>query len=34
MVVLLCSTSVLVRGPSWSWPYVSWIYNYIYNQCL
>jgi hypothetical protein len=21
-------------GPSWSWSYVSWIYNYLCNQCL
>ena len=21
-------------GPSWSWPYGSWIYNYLYNQCI
>ena len=21
-------------GPSWSWPYDSWIYNYPCNQCL
>ena len=22
------------RGPSWSWLYGSWIYNYLCNQCL
>jgi len=22
------------RGPSWSWSYDSWIYNYLYSQCL
>ena len=22
------------RGPSCSWPYGSWIYNYLCNQCL
>ena len=22
------------RGPSWSWSYDSWIYNYLYNQSL
>jgi hypothetical protein len=22
------------NGPSWSWSYGSWIYNYIYNQYL
>ena len=21
-------------GPSWSWSYGSWIYNYLWNQCL
>ena len=26
---------VLLRyGPSWSWSYGSWIYNYLCNQCL
>jgi len=24
----------LLRGPSWSWSYGSWINNYLYNQCL
>jgi hypothetical protein len=23
-----------VRGPSWSWSYGSWIYNYLFNQYL
>ena len=23
-----------VQGPSWSWSYCSWIYNYQCNQCL
>jgi len=22
------------RGPSWPWSYGSWIYNYLWNQCL
>ena len=22
------------KGPSWSWSYGSWIYNYLCNQCL
>jgi hypothetical protein len=22
------------KGPSWSWSYGSWIYNYLRNQCL
>jgi len=21
-------------GPSWSWSYGSWIYNYVCNQCI
>jgi len=24
----------LKRGPSWSWSYDSWIYNFLCNQCL
>jgi hypothetical protein len=24
----------MIRGPSWSWSYGSWIYNYLCNQCL
>ena len=24
----------LLQGPSWSWLYGSWIYNYLCNQCL
>jgi hypothetical protein len=23
-----------IGGPSWSWSYGSWIYNYLCNQCL
>jgi hypothetical protein len=23
-----------LQGPSWSWLYGSWIYNYLCNQCL
>jgi hypothetical protein len=26
--------SFYCEGPSWSWSYGSWIYNYICNQCL
>jgi hypothetical protein len=26
--------SLSVTGPSWSWSYGSWIYNYPSNQCL
>jgi hypothetical protein len=25
---------ILIWGPSWSWSYDSWIYNYLCNQCL
>jgi hypothetical protein len=24
----------LIKGPSWSWSYGSWIFNYLCNQCL
>ena len=24
----------ICQGPSWSWSYGSWIYNYLCNQCL
>ena len=23
-----------IERPSWSWSYGSWIYNYLFNQCL
>jgi hypothetical protein len=26
--------SYLVRGLSWPWSHVSWIYNFLHNQCL
>jgi hypothetical protein len=26
--------AVIKWGPSWSWSYGSWIYNYLCNQCL
>ena len=25
---------IQLRGPSWSWSYGSWIYNYLCSQCL
>jgi hypothetical protein len=25
---------IILLGTSWSWLYGSWIYNYLYNQCL
>jgi hypothetical protein len=27
-------TITIEYGPSWSWSYGSWIYNYMCNQCL
>ena len=44
-LTVLCTTLVLgicnavkllymYLGPSWSWSYGSWIYNYMCNQCL
>ena len=24
----------LQKGLSWSWPYGSWIYDYLFNQCI
>ena len=24
----------ILRGPPWLWSYGSWIYNYLFNQCL
>jgi len=26
--------SYYTQGPSWPWSYGSWIFNYLYNQCL
>jgi hypothetical protein len=26
--------TVNLQGPSWSWSYGSWIYNYLCNQCI
>ena len=28
------SSLKLQEGPSWPWAYGSWIYNYLWNQCL
>jgi hypothetical protein len=25
---------LITKVPSWSWSHGSWIYNYLYNQCL
>ena len=29
-----CKYVISIWGPSWSWSYGSWIYNYLCNQCL
>jgi hypothetical protein len=34
MRVNLLHCNTLFLGPSWSWSYGSWIYNYLCNQCL
>jgi len=34
MSVLTFITDVILYKTSWSWSYVSWIYNYLCNQCL
>jgi len=26
--------ALTVTRPSWTWSYGSWIYNYLYNQCI
>jgi len=28
------SPSLYIQNVKWSWSYGSWIYNYLYNQCL
>ena len=28
------SASFIYLGPSWAWSYGSWIYNYLWNQCI
>jgi len=30
----VCLLYQSITGPSWSWSYGSWIYNYLCNQCL
>jgi hypothetical protein len=32
--IMMIIQSLVVEGPSWSWSYCSWIYNYLCNQCL
>jgi hypothetical protein len=29
-----CESTIILKGLSWPWSYGSWIYNYLYNQCL
>ena len=33
-IILFWQAMCSVTGPSWSWSYGSWIYNYLCNQCL
>ena len=33
-VSILSLSTYFYLGPSWSWSYGSWIYNYLCNQCL
>ena len=33
-LLFYCIVSYDVTGPSWTWSYGSWIYNYLCNQCL
>jgi hypothetical protein len=34
-IYVFCNTTLLFqKGPSWSWSYGNWIYNYLCNQCL
>jgi hypothetical protein len=28
------SYHIIQKGPSWPWSYGSWIYNYLFSQCL
>ena len=30
----ICSKKCCILGPSWSWSYCSWIYNYLCNQWI
>ena len=34
LVYLIKVVTYINKGPSWSWLYGSWIYNYLCNQCL
>jgi hypothetical protein len=34
LVAVYISHVLFNQGPSWSWSYGSWIYNYLCNQCL
>ena len=34
LVCITCIKWTTFEGPSWSWSYGSWIYNYLCNQCL
>jgi hypothetical protein len=32
--MLYYESRTYLKGPSWSWSYGSWIYNYLCNQCI
>jgi hypothetical protein len=34
VLMWLVKLLTIIRGPSWSWKYGSWIYYYLCNQCL
>jgi len=33
-LLTICIFPKFGSGPSWSWSYGNWIYNYLCNQCL
>ena len=34
-ICIVIGEPIIIKwGPSWSWSYGSWIYNYLYNQCI
>ena len=32
--IVICEPIIIMWGPSWSWSYGSWIYNYRCTQCI
>jgi hypothetical protein len=34
-ICIVIGEPIIIKwGPSWSWSYGSWIYNYLYTQCI